>query len=523
MSSRALPGAERVRLEEDARRLKNWQRWGPYLAERQWGTVREDYSAGGECWDYFPHDHARSRVYRWGEDGLLGITDRECRMCVGLALWNGHDPILKERLFGLTGPEGNHGEDCKELYYYLDATPTSSYLKALYKYPQAAYPYEQLVRENRARGRHDPELEVEDTGVFDGGRYWDVLAEYAKADDNDVLARFTVHNRGPEPAEIHVLPQVWLRNTWGWGRTGEGYWPEGHITRHGDGMVVDQASLGRFQIAFEGAPKYLFTDNETNMERLWGSPNRSPYVKDGFHRHVIGGDDGAINPAQRGTKAAAWYRLQVPAGSSLTVRMRFFTEAEAPAVCFGEEFERTFERRIAEADEFHRERRDTEMNDAERAAVRQCDASLLWSRQFYYYHVDQWMQGDPAQPPPPASRKHGRNRGWHHLYARDIISMPDKWEYPWFAAWDLAFHCVAMARLDPEFAKKQLMLLCREWYMHPNGALPAYEFAFGDINPPVHAWAAWRVYQLDAARGRPDREFLESMFHKCLLSSTLGS
>ncbi len=514
-----LPNAETLRLEEDERRLRNWTRWGPYLAERQWGTVREDYSADGTCWDYFPHDHARSRAYRWGEDGLLGITDRECRLCFGLALWNGKDPILKERLFGLTGPEGNHGEDVKEAYYYLDATPTASYLKALYKYPQAEFPYARLV--HHGRGRHEPELELEDTGVFDDGRYWDVTAEYAKTSPNDILIRLTVANRGSEPATLHLLPTLWFRNTWAWGRTGEGYWPEGSIVRdEEDGFIVHHASLGRFRLACEGVPRLVFTDNETNHARLFGTAAQRPYVKDAFHRLVVAGDVDAVNPAERGTKAAAWYQLEIAPGESRTIRLRLFAEGEAPDVCFDDAFDQAFADRIAEADEFHLGRRDAPLDDEERRVVRQCDAGLLWSKQFYHYVIEHWREGDPSQPPPPASRKTGRNRGWDHIYARDLLTMPDKWEYPWFAAWDTAFHCVALARLDPAAAKHQLLLLCREWYMHANGQLPAYEFAFGDVNPPVHAWAVWRVYLLDARGGAADRAFLESAFHKLLVNFT---
>ena len=511
--------AERERLAEDARRVHNWRRWGPYLAERQWGTVREDYSATGECWAYFPHDHARSRVYRWGEDGLLGICDRECRVCFALALWNGVDPILKERLFGVSGPEGNHGEDCKELYYYLDATPTASYLKALYKYPHRAYPYAELVDGNRARTRRDRELEVEDTGAFDHG-YWDVTAEYAKASPDDVLIRITITNRG-QAARLHVLPTVWLRNTWSWGRQGEGYDARGRIARVGEaGIRIEQPTLGPFRLDCDGEPALLFTDNETNAERLWGAPNASPYTKDAFHRRVIDGAAAAVNPAGEGTKCAAWYALDVPAGGSHALRLRLCQEGHAAARPF-DGFDAVFARRIAEADHYHRTVRDAPMTDEERRVVRQADAGMVWSRQFYHYIVEHWLEGDPAQPPPPAQRRMGRNRAWQQLWARDIISMPDAWEYPWFAAWDLAFHCVAMARFDPQFAKHQLLLLCREWYMHPNGQLPAYEFAFGDVNPPVHAWAVWRVYQLAGQAGLGyDREFLERAFDKCLINFT---
>jgi len=511
--------AERERLAEDARRVHNWRRWGPYLAERQWGTVREDYSATGECWTYLPHDHARSRAYRWGEDGLLGICDRECRVCFSIALWNGHDPILKERLFGLTGPEGSHGEDCKELYYYLDATPTASYLKALYKYPHEAYPYAQLVEENRRRGKGDREFEIEDTGVFERG-YWDVTAEYAKASPDDVLIRITIQNRGPA-ARLHVLPTAWLRNTWRWGRHGEGYDPKGLIEHVGAASVrISQPTLGHFRLDAGDHPEFLFTDNETNTERLWGSPGASPFTKDAFHRRVIHGDTHAVNLAGEGTKCAAWYVLDVPAGGSHTLLLRLTQEAHASSTPFADA-EAIFARRIAEADHYHRIVRDAPMTDEERMIVRQADAGMVWSRQFYHYIVEHWLEGDPGHPPPPPEREAGRNRGWQQLWARDIISMPDAWEYPWFAAWDLAFHCVAMARFDPQFAKHQLLLLCREWYMHPNGQLPAYEFAFGDVNPPVHAWAVWRVYQLTGEAGHGyDREFLERAFDKCLINFT---
>jgi len=511
--------AERERLAEDLRRVHNWRRWGPYLAERQWGTVREDYSATGDCWAYLPHDHARSRAYRWGEDGLLGICDRECRVCFAIALWNGKDPILKERLFGVTGPEGNHGEDCKELYYYLDATPTASYLKALYKYPHEAFPYAGLVAGNRARGRADRELEIEDTGVFERG-YWDVMAEYAKAGCDDLLIRITITNRG-DAATLHVLPTVWLRNTWRWGRQGEGYDPAGRIARAGEAsVVISQPTLGRFRLDCAGQPALLFTDNETNSVRLWGVPAYSPFTKDAFHRRVVGGELGAVNPAGEGTKCAAWYVLDVPAGGSHTITLRLTQDGLDRPRPF-DDAAAVFARRIAEADHYHHTVRDAPMTEAERRVVRQADAGMVWSRQFYHYIVEHWLDGDPTQPAPPPQRRMGRNRGWQQLWARDIIAMPDTWEYPWFAAWDLAFHCVAMARFDPQFAKHQLLLLCREWYMHPNGQLPAYEFAFGDVNPPVHAWAVWRVYQLTGEAGHGhDREFLERAFDKCLINFT---
>jgi len=514
---------EHRRLAEDSRRERNWKRWGPYLSERQWGTVREDYSPDGTCWDYFPHDHARSRVYRWGEDGLLGITDRQGRICFALALWNGRDPILKERLFGLTGPEGNHGEDVKELYYYLDATPTSSYLKALYKYPQAEFPYSHLVEETRRRTRHDPEFEVLDTGVFDGSRYFDVVAEYAKASPEDILIRLTASNRGPDAAVLHLLPTVWLRNTWSWGRMGqEGYWPRGRIDRRDETtLTIEHPSCGTFVLAIEPpAPQLLFTHNETNFARLYGATNPSPYVKDAFHRYLIAGEHGAVNPAESGTKVAGHYRLELPPGGSATVRLRFSSTAEAPAVPFGPDFESTFALRIAEADQFYADLVHPGATDAERHVLRQAGAGLLWTKQLFYYDVETWLDGDPGQPPPPASRLSGRNSDWSHLYNRDVISVPDTWEYPWYAAWDLAFHMIPYARVDPQFAKDQLVLFLREWYMHPNGQVPAYEFAFGDVNPPVHAWAAWRVYKMTAARGARDLTFLARVFQKCVLNFT---
>ena len=514
--------AESRRLAEDSARTQNWQRWGTYLAERQWGTVREDYSADGTCWDYFPHDHARSRVYRWGEDGLLGLTDRQNRLCFAVALWNGKDPILKERLFGLTGPEGNHGEDVKECYFYLDATPTCSYAKALYKYPQAAYPYAQLVEENRRRGRGEREYELADTGVFDESRYFDVFVEYAKDAPEDVLIRITVANRGPEAATIHVLPTLWLRNTWAWGRTGEGYWPKGRIARQDERTLVTECeSLGRYRFAVEPAPAaWLFTENETNAQRVFGAPNGSPYAKDAFHDYVVHGRTDAVNPAGVGTKAAALHRVEVPARGEVVLRCRLTAQGGSTAAAFGRPFDEVMEARRREADEFYASRTSPGLTDDERRAARQAYAALLWSRQFFHYDVRAWLDGDPAQPPPPASRRRGRNADWTHLYNRDVISMPEKWEYPWYAAWDLAFHMLPMARVDPDFAKSQLVLLLREWYTHPSGQIPAYEFAFGDVNPPVQAWAAWRVYKMTGERGARDRVFLSRIFQKLLLNFT---
>jgi Glycosyl hydrolase family 63 C-terminal domain len=513
--------AEHDRIADDLRRVRNWRRWGPYLADRQWGTVREDYSATGECWTYLPHDHARSRAYRWGEDGLLGICDRECRVCFSIGLWNGADPILKERLFGLTGPEGNHGEDVKELYYFLDATPTSSYLRALYKYPHAEFPYAQLLDGNARRGKADLEYEIEDTGVFDDRRYWDVFVEYAKAGPDDILIDITVANRADVAATIHVLPQLWLRNTWSWGRTGEGYDKAGSIELVTPSAVrAGQPTLGHFRMECENKADWLFTDNETNSERLFNAPSASPYTKDAFHRRVVDGIGASVNPQLHGTKCAAWQVLELGPGEERHVRLRLTAENHATQAPFGD-FDAIMKLRRTECEAYHREVRPSPMTDAERNVVRQADAGLVWSRKFYHYIVEHWQDGDPGQPPPPPGRKSVRNRGWEQLWARDVIAMPDGWEYPWFAAWDLAFHCVAQARFDPTFAKQQLLLLMREWYMHPNGQLPAYEFAFGDVNPPVHAWAVWRIYQLAGEAGYGyDREFLERAFDKCLINFT---
>ena len=519
--------AEAQRLAEDSARTQNWKRWGPYLSERQWATVREDYSAYGTCWDYFPHDHARSRAYRWGEDGLLGITDRECRLCFGLALWNGKDAILKERLFGLTANEGNHGEDVKEDYFFLDSTPTHSYLKALYKYPQREFPYAQLVEENRRRTRQEPEFELVDTGVFAESRYFDVGVEYAKRSANDILIRITITNRGPDTAQLHLLPSVWFRNTWSWGCTHEGCSMKPRIASDGAGRVAcTHETLGKFFFEFEAGadkklPRVLFTDNETNHARLHGTENNGRWVKDAFHECVIGGREEAVNPKGYGTKAAPWYQMTLAPGASRVVRLRLYAEAEEPkGAAFGKEFEAVFAARIRETDEFYASVSPANLTRAEDVVIRQGYAGLLWSKQFYHYVVADWSKGDPGAPPPPEGREKGRNREWKHLFSRDIFSMPDAWEYPWFAAWDLAFHMIPFARIDGEFAKGQLSLLLREWYMHPNGQIPAYEFAFGDVNPPVHAWAAWRVYKIAARAGERDRDFLESVFQKLLLNFT---
>jgi hypothetical protein len=524
--SSPLPDAERVRLAEDDRREKNWKRWGPYLSERQWGTVREDYSEDGDSWSYLPHDHARSRAYRWGEDGLLGICDREARLCFALALWNGRDPFLKERLFGLTGPEGNHGEDVKEAYFYLDATPTGSYLKALYKYPQAEFPYAKLVEEARRRTRNDPEYELADTGVFDESRYFDVFAEYAKASPDDILIRLTVANRGPEAATLHLLPTLWFKNTWSWGRSGDEYPPRPAIAPDGrGGLAAEHATLGCFVLALGRdpggtTPELMFTDNETNAARLFGSPNTNPHVKDAFHDHFVGRSATPARRAETGTKAAAHYRLEIPANGEVTLRLRLAAAAEMPRDPFGSGFDTTFAARAREADEFYAGLLPVGLDAQERQVARQAYAGLVWSKQFYGYVVREWLEGDPAQPPPSGVRLRGRNSDWRYFHARDVLSMPDAWEYPWFAAWDLAFHMLPFARLDPKFAKAQLVLLLREWYMHPSGRIPAYEWSFDDVNPPVHAWAAWRVYKMTGRRGTRDRLFLERVFQKLLLNFT---
>ncbi|MBU6398858.1 MAG: glucosidase, partial [Verrucomicrobia bacterium] len=515
---------EQRRLDEDARREKNWKRWGPYLAERQWGTVREDYSADGECWDYFTHDQARSRAYRWGEDGLLGFTDRECRLCIAVALWNGRDPILKERLFGLTGPQGNHGEDVKECYFYLDATPTHSYVKMLYKYPQTEFPYAPLVKENRRRSRSDPEFELPDTGVFDDNRYFDIFAEYAKAGPDDILLRLTAANRGPEAATLHLLPTLWFRNTWSWGCTHEGCTVKPRISLAKKGVLVaDHPTLGRFQLAAgpgpDGAtPEMLFTENETNAARLFGTQNPSPFVKDAFHECVVGRRRDAVNPSSHGTKSAAWYRLTIPAQAHCVIALRLVTASGPPTNYSDTEFDAVFTERRREADAFYATR--LPASGPGRPVARQAYAGLFCSKQFYHYVVKDWIEGDPGQPPPPAERKQGRNRSWRHLFNRDVISVPDKWEYPWYAAWDLGFHSVAVARVDPALAKEQLVLFLREWYMHPNGQLPAYEFEFSDVNPPVQAWAAWRVFKITASGDARDRFFLARVFQKLLLNFT---
>jgi hypothetical protein len=542
-----LETTEDRRLEETKTRKKYWKRWGPYLSERQWGTVREDYSRGGTAWEYFPHDHARSRAYRWGEDGIGGISDRHQLICFGLALWNGRDPILKERLFGLNGHEGNHGEDVKEYYFYLDNMPAHTYMRMLYKYPQAAYPYTQLVEENRRRGKADPEYELVDTGVFAESRYFDIFVEYAKADVEDILIKITAVNRGPEYAPLQILPSVWFRNTWSWGKDLRRPMVRSGTSVPGCMCVeLQHWQYGKRWLLCGGRPDLLFTENETNMQRLYSRPNRS-YVKDAFHAYVIQGDKNAVNPKQMGTKMAAHYPVDLGPGESVTLKLRL-TDMEpisgmnensamvgssaSPAHAeraegvpasndFGDGFDAVFAMRQKEADEFYASRIPKEMSDDAKLIMRQSFAGMMWCKQFYHFDVRTWLDGDPAGPPPPKERLQGRNKDWTHLYNDDILSMPDKWEYPWYAAWDLAFHCIPIALIDPDFAKEQLILLLREWYMHPNGQLPAYEWAFGDVNPPVHAWAAWRVYKIERrVRGVADRGFLEKVFHKLLLNFT---
>ena len=537
--------AEEKRLEESRLRTAHWNRWGPYLSERQWGTVREDYSPNGAAWDFFPHDHARSHAYRWGEDGIMGISDRHQLVCFALALWNGRDPILKERLFGLSANEGNHAEDVKEYYSYLDSTPTHSYMKALYKYPQEEFPYRKLLEENRRRTRNDPEYELLDTGVFEENRYFDVFTEYAKTSPEDILIKITTTNRGTAEADLSVLPTIWFRNTWAWGR--DEYRPvlraieqlgvpEEDGKRGSEVIGVDHKSYGQRWLICEGKPELLFTENETNAGKLFGGQNRAPYVKDGINDYVVQGKRESVNPDRTGTKASALYRLRVAPGGTATLRLRLtdrepqivrrsaprLVMAAAPdSELLGQDFDAGLAIRCAEADQFYAKRAPAGISEDARNVQRQAFAGLLWSKQFYHFDVSNWLEGDPASPPPPESRKRGRNHEWSHLYNADVISMPDKWEYPWYAAWDLAFHCIPLAQIDPDYAKEQLTLLFREWYMHPNGQIPAYEWAFGDVNPPVHAWAALRVYKIEKRiRGEADRVFLESAFHKLLLNFT---
>ena len=505
---------ERARLAQCSAQAPAWKQWGPYLSERQWGTVREDYSPHGNAWDYFPHDHARSRAYRWGEDGLMGFCDLQQRLCLSLALWNGRDPILKERLFGLTNSEGNHGEDVKELYYYLDATPAHSYLKMLYKYPQREFPYADLVHENRRRGISQPEYELIDTGAFDDNRYFDVFVEYAQAGPEDILMRITAHNRGPDAADLHVLPQLQFRNTWSWKHDQ----PRPEMRLIDGHLLTEHPELGAYHCYVDGAPQWLFTENETNVRRLYGVESEG-YFKDAFHDYVIHGREQAIHPQNRGSKAAARFSLSIGAGEAATFKLRLSKSPQAKPF---EAFDPLFAQRLVDADAFYADiQRDIVDADA-RLVQRQAFAGMIWSKQYFYFDIPEWIKGDPAQFPPPLQRRQGRNREWMHLNNADVISMPDKWEYPWYAAWDLAFHTLSLAIIDADFAKDQLLLLTREWYMHPNGQIPAYEWAFGDVNPPVHAWATWRVFQMDRKQrgGSGDLVFLETVFHKLMLNFT---
>ena len=522
-----LMTAEDQRLLASSEREVHWKRWGPYLSERQWGTVREDYSANGDAWNYLPHDHSRSRTYRWGEDGIAGFCDRHQHICFAVAMWNEKDPILKERLFGLTNREGNHGEDVKEYYYYLDATPTSSYLQYLYKYPHARYPYEQLVDENAKRTRHDPEYELIDTGVFAESRYFDVFVEYAKAASEDILIRITAWNRGQQTAPLHLLPTLWFRNRWDWGDPYDA--PEVKRLKPVEGgelFELNEFHYGKRWLLIENAPEVLFTENETNMERLFGQTSKTRFVKDAFHRCVVNGERDAVNPAMTGTKSAAHFSARIAPGQSWEIRLRLtdqdLSQVQGPVKnSFGPSFNAVFEKRKKEADEFYEKRIDANISDDARRVQRQAFAGLLWCRQTYHYDMRRWLEGDSTQPKPDPARKDGRNHEWTHLYNSDVISMPDKWEYPWYASWDLAFHCVSMALIDPEYAKAQLILFHREWYMNPSGQVPAYEWNFSDVNPPVLAWAVWRVYKIAGrVEGKHDRNFLVRLFHKLLLNFT---
>ncbi|UBF30721.1 glucosidase (plasmid) [Kovacikia minuta CCNUW1] len=529
---------EEIRLEAALNHTAHWRRWGPYLSDRQWGTVREDYSPYGSAWDYFTHDQARSRTYRWGEDGLLGISDNHQRLCFAIALWNGEDPILKERLFGLTGNEGNHGEDVKEYYFYLDNTPTHSYMKALYKYPHRAFPYAQLVEENRRRNRHEPEFELLDTGVFDENRYFDVFVEYAKRSAEDILIQITVTNRGPQAKTLHLLPTLWFRNTWSWNGDRRQPTLERIHSEHDEPIIhAFHPTLGNRWLYAQGNAEVLFTNNETNQERVFNLPNTSPYVKDGIHEYVVHGLKDAVNPNQVGTKTSIHYPLTIEPGETKTIQLRL---TDIPPTEFGLDtqvdrspskiesqtspfhtFEETFATRQQEADEFYQRITPFPLSQDMCNVQRQAFAGMLWCKQYYHYVIEDWLKGDVATPKPPSERKRGRNRDWFHLYTDDILSMCDKWEYPWFAAWDLAFHCITFAMIDPDFAKYQLDVLTREWYMHPNGQIPAYEWAFGDVNPPVHAWATWRVYKIEQKLyGKADRQFLERVFQKLMLNFT---
>lgn len=513
--------AEKQRLQENRDRTKYWTRWGPYVSERQWGTVREDYSKDGSAWEYFDYSQSSSRTYRWGEDGIAGISDNHQRLCFSLAFWNEKDDTLKERMFGLGSNQGNHGEDVKEYYFYLDNTPTHAYMKYLYKYPQAAFPYQQLISVNENRGYEDPEYELLDTGVFDDDRYFDIFIEYVKADAEDLLVKVTAHNRGDEEQPLHILPTLWFRNTWSWQEDAPK--PTLKTAKATDDYSVVEAShdeLGDFWLYCEGAPQRLFTENETNKKLLFDTDNSSPYVKDGINDYVVKGDKDTVNPDETGTKFSAQYQLSIPPGESRSVMLRLCPKVDL-AEPFGEEAIALFPKRKQEADAFYQSFAPEAMTEDERRVQRQAFAGMLWGKQFYYYVVRDWLKGDPAQSQPPKERKSVRNADWTHLFNDDIISMPDKWEYPWYASWDWAFHLVPLAVIDPDFAKLQLSRMTREWYMHPNGQIPAYEWNFNDVTPPVQAWGAWQIYQIEKKYwGREDKDFLERIFQKLLLNFT---
>ena len=518
-NSKPVISAEQKRLNAHAKQSANWKHWGPYLAERAWGTVREDYSSDGNAWEYFPHDQARSRTYRWNEDGLAGFCDRNQYLCFGLALWNGQDPFLKERLFGLSGPEGNHGEDVKELYWYLDSTPTHSYARMRYRYPHKAFPYEALVQENANRGRKDREFEISDTGIFQNNHFFDVTITYAKAQEDDLLISIEVCNRSEIKASLSVVPQLWFRNTWSWGYESG---PQGDVSERpqiscSDNNIFDikHEQLGNYQMYWQGTPEVLLTENESNNERLFGTGNTSAWVKDAFHRYIVNGEKSAVNPAKIGTKAGLHFSLKLKGLESKTIQIRLSKgEKRKPFVGF----KPTMTKRRAEADAFYEQLQSTTASDTHRQIQRQALSGMLFSKQLYYYNVHQWLDGDPSQS---VTRNNNRNKQWHHMNNFDVMSMPDKWEYPWYAVWDTAFHCLPLAAVDADYAKRQLLLITREWYMHPNGQLPAYEWSYGDVNPPVHAWATWNVYAMEKKQtGKGDSAFLESIFHKLLLNFT---
>lgn len=509
--------AEKIRINDRADN-KGWKKWGPYLAERAWGTVREDYSGYGDAWNFVSHDMARARAYRWGEEGIGGVSDNKGHICFALAFWNHKDGILKERLFGLTGPEGNHGEDVKELYYYLDSTPTHSYMKMRYKFPQSEFPYNRLIVESKRRNRLQPEFELADTGIFEKDEYFDIDIEYAKADQNDWLVKVTAHNRAAVAAPITLLPTLWFRNTWSWGY--EQYSQKPMLVGIANTQIeVIHKQLGKYKLYCGDTDELLFCENDTNTERLYGKPNKTPYCKDGINNAVINGKRDAVNPNQIGTKASARYERMVPPGKSVEIRLRFSDNTHLPDA-FGD-FDAVFADRITEAEEFYGELQKNVEDPELRMIQRQAYAGMLWNKQFYYYNVNEWLKGDPKMPIPFQGRAYARNEGWRHMYTANILSMPDKWEYPWFAAWDLAFHTLTLARLDANFAKRQLAVVLREYYMHPNGQIPAYEWNFSDVNPPVHAWATWKVYEIDRDQnGVGDVAFLERVFHKLLLNFT---